>query len=231
MVDIITPKVGVIVVAGGSGSRFGASMPKQFQFLGQRPVLAYSLNSFARALPSSEIVVVVAEDRVAYWQNLASRFDLPDHKVVVGGEQRYHSVLAGLEALSDDVEVVAVHDGARPLCSEALIERCVSMAISSGSAIPTIAPNDSLREVVADGVSRALVRANIRVVQTPQCFEAAILRRAYRQPYDPQFTDDASLVENSGERVWLCDGEVENLKITTSIDMLLAEEILERRNG
>ncbi len=231
MANVRIPKVGVIIVAGGSGKRFGGSQPKQYQFLAQRPVLAHSLSAFSAALRSVELVVVVAEDRVAYWQNLASRFDLPAHKVVAGGAERYDSVKAGLAALSEDVEVVAVHDGARPLCSEELIRRCVATAISSGSAIPAVAVSDSLREVeAADGSSRALIRANIRAVQTPQCFDAVTIRRAYRQPFDVNFTDDASLVEAMGERVWLCDGESENIKITTSTDMLLAEQILERRS-
>ncbi len=230
MADMIEPKVGVIVVAGGSGSRFGGVVPKQFQFLGQLPILAHSLEAFATAINSLELVVVVAEERIPYWQNLASRFNLPKHKVVAGGAERYYSVKRGLEALSDDVEIVAVHDGARPLCSEALIRRCISSALSSGSAIPVVEVRDSLREVAADGVSRAMVRANIRAVQTPQCFDSVMIRRAYNQPFENRFTDDASLVESIGERVWLCEGETENIKITTSEDLIFAQQILDRRN-
>ncbi len=234
MSDMIEPKVGVVVVAGGSGSRFGAGVPKQFRFLGQLPLLAHSLVAFSEAVNSLELVVVVAEDRISYWQNLASRFSLPKHKVVAGGSERYHSVKSGIEALSDDVEVIAVHDGARPLCSAELIRRAVAMALSSGSAIPVVEVRDSLREIGdggVEGASKALLRANIRAVQTPQCFDSIVLRRAYRQPFDSRFTDDASLVEAMGERVWLCEGESENIKITSSEDLLLAQQILDRRNG
>ncbi len=230
MANVIIPKVGVIIVAGGSGKRFGATLPKQFQFLSQRPMLAHSLTAFSKALQSVELVVVVAEERISYWKNLASRFEMPAHKVVAGGAERYDSVKAGLAALSDGVGVVAIHDGARPLCSEELIRRCVTMAISSGAAIPVVEVGDSLREIVGEGESRALVRANIRAVQTPQCFDAVTIRRAYLQPFETRFTDDASLVESMGERVWLCDGESENIKITTREDLLLAEQIIEQRN-
>lgn len=227
MEERIEPKVGVVIVAGGSGNRAGGVTPKQFHILGQRPLLAYTIAAFAQALPTAEIVVVLAEDRLEYWKNLSSRFDVAKHKCVVGGAERFHSVKCGVSALSDDVDIIAVHDGARPFCSEELICRCVDCTLSSGSAIPVVNVSDSLREVGDDGTSKALNRASIRAVQTPQMFDAVTLRRAYNQPYQPSFTDDASLVEMMGERVWLCDGESHNFKITTREDMLLAQQIVE----
>ncbi len=228
MEERIEPHVGVIIVAGGSGLRVGGRLPKQYQILGQRPVLAHTIAAFAEALPRAEIVVVLAEERVEYWKNLAARFDVAKHRTVVGGAQRFDSVKAGVEALSEDVEVVAVHDGARPLCSVDLIRRCVDCAVSSGSAIPVVEVSDSLREIVDEGeLSQSVSRSAFRAVQTPQVFDSAVLRRAYRQAYDPLFTDDASVVERMGERVWLCEGERRNLKITTREDLLFAQLILE----
>ncbi len=229
----IDPKVAIVIVAGGSGRRAGGAIPKQFQFLGTKPLLAHTINSFAKALPLARIVVVLAADRADYWRNLSARFDVSKHSVVEGGAERFDSVKAGIDSLDDDVEIIGVHDGARPLCSVKLIRRCVDSAISNGSAIPVVAVADSLREIVGVAEeSRSVARANFRAVQTPQVFEAAVLRRAYRQPYCAEFTDDASVVERMGERVWLCEGERVNFKVTTGEDMIFARAVLaERERG
>ncbi|MFI3303360.1 MAG: 2-C-methyl-D-erythritol 4-phosphate cytidylyltransferase [Rikenellaceae bacterium] len=225
----IEPKVAIVIVAGGSGRRAGGVVPKQFQFLGQLPVLAHTINNFARALPSARLIVVLAEDRVEYWRNLSARLSVAKHSVVAGGSERFDSVKAGIAKVGDDVEIIGVHDGARPLCSVEFVRLCVESAISNGSAIPVVEVSDSLREVVGEmGGSCAVLRSRYRAVQTPQLFDAAMLRRAYLQPYDPSFTDDASVVERMGERVWLCEGEKGNIKITTSEDILFARAILEQ---
>ncbi|MFI3328183.1 MAG: 2-C-methyl-D-erythritol 4-phosphate cytidylyltransferase [Rikenellaceae bacterium] len=220
------PRVGVVIVAGGSGLRMGGRVPKQFSFLGQKPMLAHSIDLFAKALSNVEVVVVVAEDRVDYWRNLSARFAVSDHKVVTGGAERFFSVKAGVDALSESVDVIAVHDGARPLCSAELVQRCVASAVSNGSAIPVVALADSIRErvgVEGSGGSKAVDRSQFMAVQTPQVFDAAILRRGYKQSFDASFTDDASVVERMGESVWTCDGERGNFKITTQEDMLFAQ--------
>ncbi len=229
MDERIEPKVGVVIVAGGSGRRVGGVTPKQFQFVGRMPLLGYTIKAFAEALPRGEVVVVLAEDRVDYWRNLSARFDIPKHRCVAGGKERYDSVKAGIEALSDGVDVIAVQDGARPLASAELIERCVSCAVSNGSAIPVVAVSDSLREV--DGnMSKCVDRGRIRAVQTPQVFDAVMLRRAYKQPYVSDFTDDASVVERMGERVWLCEGDSRNIKVTTIEDMTFVRLLLEEED-
>ncbi len=222
----IEPRVGVVIVAGGSGLRAGGAIPKQYQFLGSSPVLVHTINAFAAALPRAELVVVLAEDRIAYWGNLSARFEVARHKVVAGGAERFDSVRSGIEALSEDVEIIAVHDGARPLVSAEVIVRCVECAVSNGSAIPVVAVSDSLREVEAE-VSKPLDRSRVRAVQTPQAFDAVMLRRAYKQPYNRLFTDEGSVVEQMGERVYLCEGERRNIKITTREDMLYARVILD----
>ncbi len=224
----IEPKVGVVIVAGGSGKRAGGATPKQYQILGSLPILAHTINAFAAALPTARLVVVVAEDRVEYWRNLAARFPVAEHSCVVGGAERFDSVRSGIEAVGEDVDLIAVHDGARPLVSRELIERCVECALSSGSAIPVVEVSDSLREVGEGVESRQVDRSRVRAVQTPQIFDAVVLRRAYAAARgESGFTDDASVVERMGERVWLCQGERGNIKITTSEDLIFARAIME----
>lgn len=220
-----TPRTGIIIVAGGSGRRMGGPLPKQFHLLDNVPVLVRTIRAFAMALPDAPIVAVLPDDYTDYWQNLSARFDTPKHRVVTGGAERFHSVRAGLEALPDDVELIAIHDGARPLVSTALIRRAVACAAEHGSAIPVVAPADSFRQT--DGqTSHIIDRSSLRAVQTPQIFEAALLRRAYTAEYNPAFTDDASVVERSGHPVHLCDGERRNFKITEPDDLIAAEALL-----
>ncbi|MFR9650509.1 MAG: 2-C-methyl-D-erythritol 4-phosphate cytidylyltransferase [Rikenellaceae bacterium] len=224
----VDPKIGVVIVAAGSGSRMGGELPKQFRFLGQLPLLAHSINRFAGCYERAEIVVVLSADRVEYWNNLVARLPVANHRVVIGGSERFHSVKSGIDSLSEGVDIIAVHDAARPFTSTELIKRCVTGATADGSAIPTVAVKDSIRQIDGDTASIALDRSSLRAVQTPQCFDAVVLRRAYRLPYSPLFTDDASVVESSGERVWLCEGEHINFKITTDEDMVVAQTILKQ---
>ncbi|MFR9649376.1 MAG: 2-C-methyl-D-erythritol 4-phosphate cytidylyltransferase [Rikenellaceae bacterium] len=225
----ISVKLGVVIVAAGSGSRMGSSTPKQFQFLGQLPVLAHSINQFAVTYPSCEIVVVLSKEHIDYWGNLAGRFSIAPHTTVEGGCQRFHSSKAGIEALSQSVDVIAIHDGARPLVSSELIRRATQQAASDGSAIPAIELFDSIRTLSQEDNSSYYDRAKLRAVQTPQIFDAITLRRAYRQEFTEKFTDDATVVEAMGERVFLCQGERGNIKITTPLDMKYAELLIEEQ--
>lgn len=134
----------------------------------------------------------------------------------------------GLAALKRDPELIAVQDGVRPLGSQELIRRTVAAAAEHGTAIPVIEPVDSFRET--DGAASQIIdRRCLRIVQTPQVFRAELLRRAYETEYRPEFTDDASVVELSGETVFLCEGERANLKITTPEDTVIAEALLADR--
>lgn len=215
----------VIIVAGGHGRRMGASQPKQFLFLDNEPVLVRTVRAFAEALPGAELVVVLPEEHLPYWRDLAARFDVPRHTAVGGGSERFDSVRRGLEAVSDAAELIAVHDGVRPLVSRELILRTFDAARSAGAAIPVVAPADSVRALDADG-SHPLDRSRLRLVQTPQVFRAELLREAYAGGFDPAFTDDASAVEAAGHAVALCEGDRQNLKITTPEDLLCAEALL-----
>lgn len=234
-------RTGVIIVAGGSGRRVGGRMPKQFRILGGVPVLARTINLFAAACPGAEIVAVLPEEHIGFWNDLAARFEVAKHTVVAGGNERFHSVKQGLDALKGNPDLVAVQDGVRPLATPGMIRRVAATAALHGAAIPVVEPVDSFREIVENTsenptpeapaaiASLPVDRRKLRIVQTPQIFRTAWLREAYDTPYREEFTDDASVVEAAGYPVWLADGERENLKLTTPGDFIVAEALISAR--
>ncbi len=216
-------KIGVVIVAGGSGSRMGADVPKQFLRLGGEPILAHTVRKF---LPyANHIVVVLPEAHIPLWEELSRECHLEGtHKVCVGGATRFHSVQNGLDVLGY-CDLVAVHDGVRPLVSSEMIERGLACATQKGSAVPTIAAVDSFR--IVEGESMKVVdRSLLRAVQTPQIFDGELLHKAYLQEYDERFTDDATVVEALGVTLGFYDGERGNIKITTPEDLIIAKAML-----
>lgn len=207
----------------------GATIPKQFMMLGQEPILARTINLFSEALPKAELVVVLPEEHIALWRNLAARFDVAPHKIASGGKERFDSVKSGLAALSDEVETIAVHDAVRPLATKKLIIRLALAAEEAEAVIPVVAPHDSIRQVEGES-SHIVDRSLLRMVQTPQFFQAEVLRKAYSQTFSPLFTDDASVVEAAGHKITLTEGEEQNIKITTPIDLTIAEAIIADRD-
>ena len=218
-------EIGVIIVAGGAGRRMGGALPKQFMMLEQQPILARSINRIHEALPKAEIVVVLPAEHIELWRNMAARFDVARHKIAIGGKERFHSVKSGLAALSEGVRTIAVHDAVRPLASKKLIIRLVLATEKHDAVIPVVAPADSYRSVEGDD-SKIIDRSALRMVQTPQLFRAEALRKAYEQEFSESFTDDASVVEAAGYKVALEEGERENFKITTPLDLTLALAII-----
>lgn len=200
-------------------------MPKQFMMLGNEPILARSINRIHEALPAAEIVVVLPKDHIELWKNIAARFEVAEHKIACGGEERFHSVLNGLQALSEEVEYIGIHDAVRPLVSKKLIIKLMLEAEKNAAVIPVVAPPDSYRKVEGE-LSHIIDRSTLRIVQTPQVFQASVLRKAYEQGFSPAFTDDASVVEMAGHKITLVEGERENIKITTPVDMTIAEAII-----
>ena len=190
----------------------------------------HTIERFATALPGCRIVVVLPHDRHTFWQSLCVEhgFALP-HRVCDGGATRFESVRNGLAEIGD-AEVIAVHDGVRPLVTSELIRRVVEAAEQSGAAIPVVLPNDSLREIELEGESRIVDRSRYRMVQTPQVFLRSVLLEAYRQPYNNALTDDASVVEYVGGTITLCEGDYANLKTTTPTDCLIAEVLMKRQS-
>ncbi len=224
----------VIIVAGGSGRRMGSAIAKQFMFLDSQPILAHTINQFNRALPEAKIIVALPGADIPYWQNLSARFYVAPHKVVKGGKERYDSVRSALEALLEDgegIEIVAVHDGVRPLVSQELILRTVEAASIYGSAIPVVEATDSFRTILKNGGSQIVDRRPLRHVQTPQVFDHRLLRRAYQGEIPQSTTDDASLVERTGHSLHLVEGEWSNIKITRAEDLIIAQALIEHLNS
>ena len=208
-----------ILVAGGSGTRMGADIPKQFLRLPDgTPILVATFRTFA-ALPDTELIVVLPAAHIPIWQSLAVEFHLSAHHTVPGGATRTASVAAGM-ALVPDEALVAVHDGVRPFVSPTLIEACYTAAEQSGAACTAVASKDSLRRRMPDGSSVAVPREEFYLVQTPQTFRARLWKEAYAAaPADTVFTDDASLVEAAGHPITPVEGSYANLKITTPEDL------------
>jgi len=214
----------VIIVAGGKGLRMGGDLPKQFLPIQGKPVLMHTLEAFYKWDSVADLLLVLPEEHESYWKMLCKELNfIVRHRIVYGGETRFHSVRNGLHEIEEDKEdrLIAVHDGVRPFVSNDIISSCFAVAEAFGAAIPVVPMIESVREV-NEGENRPFDRNRLCIVQTPQVFRADILYKAYEQPYDERFTDDASLVEASGHKIRLVDGNRENIKITTPMDLQYA---------
>lgn len=220
-----------IIVAGGKGTRMQAACPKQFLPIGGKPILMYTLEVFAEV---DALVLVLPADDVERWGALCREhhFDLPNLSVCTGGDTRFASVRNGLQFLitscGTNSATVAIHDGVRPLVSRAVVETCYEMAEEHGAVLPCLPVVESLRQLRENGDSMAVDRSLYVVVQTPQAFDLGALWEAYNQPYNPLFTDDASVWESyyPHHPIHLVEGNTENLKITTRVDLLTSERLL-----
>ena len=214
-----------IIVAGGSGLRMGTLVPKQFLLLHGRPLLWYTLNVFLDAYEDMEIILVVPEEHMETGKAILYSTYAPQRiRMTPGGPTRFHSVRNGLQHIREDA-VIFVHDGVRCLLTRQLIHSCYEKTLRYGSAIPVIDSRDSVRLVGPKG-SEAVDRSRVKLVQTPQTFLSNILLPSYGVEYQESFTDDASVVEAFDCKVHLVEGEVNNIKITTPMDLVIAEKIL-----
>ena len=215
-------------MAGGKGLRMGSDIPKQFIEIAGLPVLMHSINRFIQFDSNIEVIVPMPVSHIGFWNELCQKYNFDNiHRVVEGGESRFHSVLNGLNTITATNGLVAVHDAVRPLVSGNTISRCFETAAKEGNAIPVIEMVDSAR-IVEGNTSRIIDRNALKRIQTPQVFSLELLRKAYKQTYSESFTDDASVVEQLGEAIHLVDGNSENIKITEKIDLLLAEQLILR---
>lgn len=214
-----------VIVAGGQGTRMGYAIPKQFLELDGKPILYHTIKAFRETIDDIQIILVLPEQQISMTQMVLQAFEeRMDITIVAGGASRFHSVQNGLKDLPNDA-IIFVHDGVRPLLSKELILRCYNQAIEKGSAIPALPATDSMRQVHGDK-STPLDRTNIRLMQTPQTFQASILLPSMKQTFQENFTDEATVVEAFGHEVHLCDGERNNIKITTPEDLIIAEALL-----
>lgn len=204
-----------IIVAAGSGKRMGTSVPKQFLEIDGKPILMRTIEAFSHI---KNIIVVLNPDYTDYWRELCQKYNFTiAHTVVSGGAERFHSVKNALATVPDNA-VVAIHDGVRPYVSRTVIDEAFDRADATGTAVPVIDCVDSVRIITPNG-NKPFPRSNVKLIQTPQVFDAAVLKKAYGAEYSPEFTDDASVVEKAGYKITLTHGNVENKKITFKTDI------------
>ncbi len=217
-----------IIVAGGSGTRMGGHLPKQFMLLRDKPVLYYTLKTFIESYEDLQVILVLPMDYTDMGQEIIDAFFDKDRiRITAGGDTRFQSVKNGL-ALVEEESVVFVHDGVRCLLTKELIHRCYAMAVETGTAIPAIPSKDSIRLITDEG-NAAFDRNRVMLIQTPQTFHSKIIVPAFQIDYKDKFTDEATVAEAYGMKVSLVEGEETNIKITRPVDLLLAEQILAER--
>lgn len=214
-----------IITAGGSGTRMGNAIPKQFLLLDGKPLIMHTIERLHAFDHVAELVVALPEQHIAYWQELTDKYDFDIiHKIVEGGTERFFSIKNALSFCTGDM--VAVHDAVRPFVSTETLVRLFKDT-SKDAVIPVMPVSESLREVNGDS-THAVIRSNYVTVQTPQVFKRRILEEAYEQDYSSKFTDDASVVESLGYSISTVEGNVENIKITTPLDLILAEAMVKQ---
>ena len=212
----------IIIVAGGKGLRMGGDIPKQFLPVCGKPVLMRTMEAFHTYDAAIHVILVLPVSQQAYWKELCQEYQFSlSHDIANGGDTRFHSVMNGL-AMVEGNGLVGVHDGVRPFVSQEVIARCYEEAEACKAVIPVIDVVETVRHLTEEG-SETVPRDRYKLVQTPQVFEVELLRRAYQQTYTDLFTDDASVVEALGEKVYLVKGNRENIKLTTPFDLKLAE--------
>lgn len=214
-----------IIVAGGKGERMNADIPKQFLEIQGKPILMHTLEVFIRFDAGMKLILVLPEVQINFWKELCEKHNFRlAHQIVIGGKTRFDSVKNGLEAVKLPA-TIAVHDGVRPLVNIETITRCFEAAGKYDTAIPVVDLVDSIRQLT-ENESKSVDRNAYKLVQTPQVFDAELLKRAYKQDFSALFTDDASVVEALGIKIQLVEGNRENIKITTEFDLKIAESIM-----
>ncbi|WP_346862576.1 2-C-methyl-D-erythritol 4-phosphate cytidylyltransferase [uncultured Draconibacterium sp.] len=214
-----------LIVAGGSGNRMNNSLPKQFLEIGGKTVLMYTFEAFAQFSTDINFVLVLPENQVDYWKELCVHHNFRyNYELAFGGANRFQSVKNGLDKIHGE-GIVFIHDGVRPLVSAQTLNNCLSGATKHGNALPVISPSESVR-YAADGKNNALDRSNYFLVQTPQTFKISEIKNAYHSAPNENFTDDASVLENTGKEIHLVEGNRENIKITWPQDIIVAKSFL-----
>lgn len=202
-----------------------AEIPKQFLNVSGKPILFHTMECFYKYSNEIEIILVLPEPFIDFWNSLSKKYDLNiDHQIELGGNTRFQSVKNGLKKITNS-SLVAIQDGVRPLVSKNTLNRVFKKAEETGNAIPIVKINESVRRLEEDD-SYPVNRREYRLIQTPQCFHSELIKRAYEQEYSDAFTDDATVVEALGVKINLVEGNTENIKITRPGDMKIAEALL-----
>lgn len=215
----------IIITAGGKGLRMGSDIPKQFLPVSGIPVLMRTIKRFREYSKELQIILVLPKAQQDYWKQLCQMYNFQEEYLLAdGGETRFHSVQNGLNLIpNSETGVVGVHDGVRPFPSIEVIKRCFETARTAKAVIPVTPVVETLRFVPEN---KNVLRSDYRLVQTPQCFDINLLKKANQQPYSEKFTDDASIVEAIGQQVTMVEGNRENIKITTPFDLTIATALV-----
>jgi 2-C-methyl-D-erythritol 4-phosphate cytidylyltransferase len=219
-----------IIVAAGSGKRFGTKTPKQFLEIKGKPLIIYALERFQSCLEIDEIILVLPSTETANFLSIVGKYGITKlSKVVSGGKTRAESVWKGFNSIrASNSEIVAVHDGARPLVTPEEISACILKAKETGAAILVASVTDTIKQVSADNeILQTINRAELRRALTPQCFRYEILKRAFENAdLSESATDESFLVEQLGIKVSTVEGSAKNIKVTTKEDLILVESLL-----
>jgi len=215
----------ILIVAGGSGTRMKTDIPKQFIEINKLPVMMHTISNFYKINKSFNFIIVLPKQYINFWKELLIKHNFTiNHKVITGGKTRFNSVKNGLKNIPKD-SLVAIHDSVRPIISKKLINTGFLLAEKNKNAIPYVDIIESLRKITPKG-SKIIKRENIKIIQTPQFFKSDIIKKAYLQRYKIKFTDDASVLETTGEKIKLFYGLKQNIKITTHEDLKIIEYYL-----
>jgi len=210
----------IIITAGGIGKRMESSIPKQFIEVKGLPILMHTISRFFEYDNSIEIIIVLPKDHMSFWDELVTKFKFKiPHKIVEGGKERFFSIQNGLKSANGDL--IGIHDGVRPFVSVKVIQSVFAATMKYNAVIPVVDLKESIRRV-GEFETKAVDRSTYKIVQTPQCFTSDVIKKAYLQEYSIEFTDDASVVEKMGTKIHLVNGNDENIKITTPMDLKLA---------
>ncbi|MES2588031.1 MAG: 2-C-methyl-D-erythritol 4-phosphate cytidylyltransferase [Bacteroidota bacterium] len=214
----------VIITAGGLGKRMNSELPKQFLKIHNKTILEHTISCFSNYDSEIQIVLTLPQEWIEFWQKSCLETDFTvSHEIISGGKERYHSIKNALSFAKGDL--IAIHDGVRPMVSKETIQKAFDLAQENGNAIPVFPVKESIR-FVENEETKALDRKNHFIVQTPQVFQKEIILKAYENEFHDKITDDASLVEEMGEKIHVFEGNEENIKITTKFDLILMKEVL-----
>lgn len=217
----------VIIVAGGSGTRMKQVLPKQFIEISGKPIVVHTIEAFLAYDPHIHLILVLPESHLTTWNTVKKDYlQQVSVDVAIGGSTRFQSVSSGLDQV--DNGLVAIHDAVRPLISTEVIARSFESADQYGSGVVMVPMKDSVREIHGDG-SSFRDRSKYLAVQTPQTFQAELIKLAFEQGESPLFTDDASVYESAGHQVKIVSGEYSNIKITTPEDLIIATALLNKK--
>lgn len=214
----------VIIVAGGTGSRMKSDIPKQFIAVNGLPILMHTIKAFRNYSDTLSIILVLPNNQFEFWQTLCRQYFFDEkYQLIAGGNTRFDSVKNGLNSITVNNGLIAVHDGVRPIISKKIISDSFQHASEFGSAVVSIPMKDSIRRINKDGENISEDRTVFRLIQTPQTFRLDWMQKAFTTFYQPHFTDCASVLESAGYAIQLIDGAYENIKITTPEDLKWAE--------